>query len=337
MDDLQFGTRNKRGDWAPSQRLVHAPWTWPPEPARIARWIGGYVWPWNLLFLLSALAWWAFVVPDAATMRALSAGWPLRLLAANEAGILLFFGAFELRYYVRRVQGQRFKFNGKFPSDQRSNVFWFERQDIDNFLRCLLIGIPFGTAIEVLLLWAFANGSAPQVSWDGHAAWIVLLVLLVPLVHELHFFVIHRALHLGPLYRWVHSVHHNSVNPSPWSSLAMHPVELFLYFGVAFWALAVPSHPFLVVYFFHLAGFGAVVGHIGFDKLEITERTAQDSHAYAHYLHHKHFDVNYCDNGVLPLDVWFGTWHDGSADGERRMQERFRRKRERLNARSGAS
>jgi hypothetical protein len=27
-----------------------------------------------------------------------------------------------------------------------------------------------------------------------------------------------------------------------------------------------------------------------------------------------------------------GTWHDGSKEGEARMQERFKRKRERLNA-----
>jgi sterol desaturase/sphingolipid hydroxylase (fatty acid hydroxylase superfamily) len=216
-------------------------------------------------------------------------------------------------------------------------VFWFKRQDIDNFLRSFALGVPIGTAIEALLLWAFANGTAAQVGWQDHAAWLVGLTLLVPFVHELHFYVVHRALHTGALYRWVHSVHHNSVNPSPWSSLSMHPAELILYFGVAFWALAVPSHPFLVVYFINLAGFGAVVGHIGFDRLEIAEGVAPHSHAYAHYLHHKNFDVNYCDNGQLPLDVWFGTWHDGSPEGERAMQERFKRKRARLNARSDAS
>ena len=32
MDDLQFGTRNKRGDWAPNGRLEIAPfWAWPPS------------------------------------------------------------------------------------------------------------------------------------------------------------------------------------------------------------------------------------------------------------------------------------------------------------------
>ncbi|WP_426035713.1 hypothetical protein [Cypionkella sp. TWP1-2-1b2] len=56
-----------------------------------------------------------------------------------------------------------------------------------------------------------------------------------------------------------------------------------------------------------------------------------DSHAYAHYLHHKYFEVNYSD-GMVPFDQWFGTWHDGSADGEARMEARFQRTRAKANA-----
>jgi sterol desaturase/sphingolipid hydroxylase (fatty acid hydroxylase superfamily) len=64
---------------------------------------------------------------------------------------------------------------------------------------------------------------------------------------------------------------------------------------------------------------------VGEDKLV-------DSHAYAHYLHHKYFEVNYGD-ALIPLDKWFGTWHDGSSEGEVRMQERYRRRKEKLAAR----
>lgn len=333
MDDLQFGSRNKRGDWAPAQRLELAPfWTFPPSLAKFAPWVKGYLWPWNLSFLALAALWWTLFVPGVDTLRTLSAGWVLGLLAANAVGIFCLYGAIEWRYYVKRVQDRRFKYTGRFPSEQPSDVFWFASQNVDNFLRSFLIGVPTGTAIEVLLLWAFANGHATALTWADHPAALVAWVLLVPVIHELHFFVIHRAIHWGPLYRWVHSVHHNSVNPSPWSSLSMHPVEAAAYFGVALWVLVLPSHPFVAVYFFTVAGFGAVVGHIGFDRLELGEHHAPASHAYAHYLHHRHFEVNYSDNGVLPLDQWFGSWHDGSPEGERRMQERFRKKRDRLNA-----
>jgi sterol desaturase/sphingolipid hydroxylase (fatty acid hydroxylase superfamily) len=333
MDDLQFGSRNKRGDWAPAQVLELAPfWSFRPAPAKLVGWVKGYVWPWNLLFLATTALWWALFVPETETLRTLSAGWVLTLLAANWIGIFCLYGGVELRYYVRRVQDRRFKYNGKFPAEQASDVFWFKSQNLDNFLRSFLVSVPIGTAIEVLLLWAFASGHATTLSWADHPAALVAWVLLVPLIHELHFFIIHRAIHWGPLYRWVHSVHHNSVNPSPWSSLSMHPVEATAYFGVALWVLALPSHPFVAVYFVTLAGFGAIVGHIGFDRLELGAARAPQSHAYAHYLHHKYFEVNYCDNGVLPLDQWFGSWHDGSPEGERLMQARFKKKRERLNA-----
>lgn len=333
MDDLQFGTRNKRGDWVPAQRLGLAPfWQWPMSVGKIIGWFFTYLWPWNLIILATVLLWWHYVIPDMQTMRTLDWGWTVKLLVANWIGVFLFFGFFELRYYRLRRQERRFKYNNKFPSEQPSDVFWFRSQNIDNFIRSLFVSVPIGTAIEAGVLWAFANGLTPMVEWRDHPVYLALLVLIVPMVQELHFFVIHRAIHWGPLYKWVHSVHHNSVNPSPWSSLSMHPVEATVYFAVALWTLAIPSNPFLVVCFFHIAGFSAAVGHLGFDRIEITDDVAAKSHAYAHYLHHKYFEVNYCDNGIFPLDKWFGSWHDGSPEGERLMQERFARKKARLNA-----
>ena len=98
----------------------------------------------------------------------------------------------------------------------------------------------------------------------------------------------------------------------------------------------IPSNPMIALYQLHFAGFGAIPGHIGFDKVELTEERTMDSHAYIHYLHHKYFEVNYCDDGVLPWDKWFGTWHDGTRQADDRMKERFRRKRERTNRRTAA-
>ena len=108
----------------------------------------------------------------------------------------------------------------------------------------------------------------------------------------------------------------------------------FLYHAVAFWHLIIPSNPIIALFQLHIAGFGAVNGHIGFDKLEITEGKALDSHAYAHYLHHKYFEVNYGGDGLIPLDKWFGYWHDGSKEGEALMNARFEKKKARMNAKA---
>jgi sterol desaturase/sphingolipid hydroxylase (fatty acid hydroxylase superfamily) len=116
----------------------------------------------------------------------------------------------------------------------------------------------------------------------------------------------------------------------------MHPVEALLYHAVALWHLVIPSNPIVALFQLHVAGFGALNGHIGFDKLELTGEAALDSHAWAHYLHHKYFEVNYGGDGLLPLDRWFGTLHDGTKDGDALMQARFEQKRARLNAKAAA-
>ena len=75
----------------------------------------------------------------------------------------------------------------------------------------------------------------------------------------------------------------------------MHPVEHLFYFATILYHLVIPSNPVIALYQLHYAGFGAVPGHVGFDKIELTKSTAIDSHAYIHYLHHKYFECNYAD------------------------------------------
>ena len=333
MDDMEFGTRNKRGDWAPKEPLqIASSWAAPFSLVKFLKFIPGYLFPWNAFHMVTALLYWFYVVPSVETLQTLSWTWALWLYAVNAAAIFVMYGAVELFWYVKRKQGTRFKYNGKFPSDQPSDVFWFKSQNIDNFLRSFFISIPLWTVVEVIFLYAFAKGLVPWLSWSDNPLYLAALVLLVPVIHEVHFFCIHRLIHTDFLYKHVHSVHHNSVNPSPWSSLSMHPVEGFLYHAVALWHLVIPSNPIVAMFQLHVAGFGAINGHIGFDKLEITEGTPLDSHAYAHYLHHKYFEVNYGGDGLIPLDKWFGSWHDGTKEAEARMDARFEAKKARANA-----
>ncbi len=331
MDELKFGTRDKRGNYSPAEPAGTAPlFVFPPQPLALLKWLPSYFLPYNALFFVSALVWWNWIVPPVAVLQVLGWGWVLRLFAVNALAVFLWYFAFELHLYIRRAQGNRFKYNGKFPADAPSDVFWFKSQNLDNFLRGFLSGVPIWTGLQVLMLWSFANGYAPWLAFADHPVWLVFLCLIVPVIHEFHFFCIHRLIHTPFLYRWVHSVHHNSVNPSPWSSLSMHPVEHLLYFATVLYHLILPSHPLIALYQLHFAGFGAVPGHVGFDKVEVTDERAIDTHAYIHYLHHKYFEVNYGD-GLIPIDRWMGTFHDGSSTGDERMKERHRRKKERLN------
>jgi sterol desaturase/sphingolipid hydroxylase (fatty acid hydroxylase superfamily) len=336
MDDLTYGKRNKRGDWAPFGRIEIAPiWAFPPKLIAVLKWLPHYIFPWPMIWAASAVAYWHFVVPSPDVMQTLAWGWVLKLFLVNCVAVFLFYGAIEFLLYVKRRQGNRFKYNGKFPTDAPNDAFLFKNQNAEGVIRTFGTGVPIWTAYEVLILWAYTNGYVPWLTWADNFWYLLALVLLTPVWQETHFFIIHRLIHWAPLYKWIHSVHHNSVNPSPWSSLSMHPVEQLLYFSSALIHLVIPSNPILAIFQLHQSGFGAVVGHIGFDKIEVNEKQALDSHAYTHYLHHKFFEVNYGD-GLVPFDKLFGTWHDGTPEAEARMEARFQKKIERMNRKTTA-
>lgn len=329
MNDLDHGTRDKRGNWTPNEPLEVGPLLdFPWSPIKVLKWLPSYFLPWNVLFMGLAAIFWVWMTPARDTLQTLQLNWIAWLFLRNSALILVLYGALELRLYVRRKQGNHFKYNAKFPADHPSDVFMFKSQALDNLLRSFGTGLPIWTAYEVVMLWSWANGFGPWTLFGESFWWLIALGLVLPLFHEVHFFCIHRLIHIPVLYKWVHSVHHNSINPSPWSSLSMHPIEHLLYWSGTLIHLVVPSHPLLVLYHLQISGTGAVIGHIGFDKVEVDDDRAVETHAFAHYLHHKYFEVNYAD-GMLPLDKWFGTWHDGTKNGDELMKARFKKKKAR--------
>ena len=60
-------------------------------------------------------------------------------------------------------------------------------------------------------------------------------------------------------------------------------------------------------------------GHHGFEGPLFNGKLQTGS--YFHYLHHRYFTVNYGVESV-PLDKWFGSFHDGSPEAHAAMVER---------------
>ncbi len=325
MDETLYGTRDRRGHYKPKALLKIAP-LYPPRWREIPAWLPSYFLPWNVVFAASAVLYWFLFIPPVETLQTFEPGWVLRLYLINVIAVALFYGAFEFRLYWIRAQGDRFKYNPRFPGDAKSRQFWFHNQNIDNILRTFLFGVSIWTLFGALTLWAWANTWGNWLTFADAPIYLAIVALLVSMIHQTHFYAIHRLIHTPWLYRHVHSIHHKAVNPSPWSSLAMHPAEHALYFASVFYHVLLPSHPLIALYQLHKAGFGAIPGHIGFDKMEIGKDGAMDLHAYGHYLHHKYFEVNYGD-GLVPLDKLFGTYHDGSEEAEARMRARLAKMR----------
>jgi len=87
MDDLKFGTPDKRGNWSPNQPLEIAPF-WMGKWDRMGRWIIAYLWPHNAIFMAVTLAYWVFVLPDWKVMKTFSWGWVLWIHAVQQRGHL---------------------------------------------------------------------------------------------------------------------------------------------------------------------------------------------------------------------------------------------------------
>lgn len=134
---------------------------------------------------------------------------------------------------------------------------------------------------------------------------------------EIHFYCAHRGMHpwfnreyglaegdIGAfLYRHVHSLHHKSYNPGPWSGLCMHPVEHLLYYSCATLPpLFFTLHPLQFLWCKFHADIAPVGGHDGMD--------APGGKGDFHWLHHAKFECNYGVPFPINLDLLFGTWAD---------------------------
>ena len=326
--DTAYGTRDRRGDWKPFDQIQYPPvFIWPAQPLKFAKFLLGYpgfILPWNLLYAAIGVVLWLYLSPSMQTMQNFASGWVFYLLVRNALIVFAFFGYFHLRLYIRKRQGNAFKFDGRWLA--RDNpAFLFRNQTIDNMIWTFASAVPVWTAYEVLMLWAFANHYIPYIRFAAHPVYFVLLMLLIPLWRDLHFYLAHRLLHCPLLYRLAHRLHHKNANPGPWSGLAMHPVEHVLYFSCVLIHWIVPSHPLHAIFNLVHTSLSPAPGHVGFDKLVLGKDHVVDTHSYAHYLHHKHYECNYAD-GVIPLDKWFGTFHDGSREAQEAMNRRFRRR-----------
>ncbi|MCA1378941.1 sterol desaturase family protein [Bradyrhizobium sp. IC4061] len=329
MDDTLYGTRDKRGNWTPNKRPKRSPiFVWPVQPKRLLRWLfgyPGYLWPWNALYFAISLVVWVYLTPSLETMREFSPGWISLILLRNAALTLLFYGGFHTVLYIQRRQEADFKYTAKWP-DTDNSTFLFGSQTAENVFWTMCSGVPVWTAYEVFIWWTFANGYISYVDFREQPVYFIAVMLLVPMWHSLHFYVVHRLIHIGPLYQLIHKVHHHNVNPGPWSGLSMHTFEHIVYFSGVLIHFLVPSHPLHAMFQLIYAALTPEYGHLGFDRIVIGDKKSIDTDSYFHHLHHKYFEVNY-GTQLIPLDEWFGTAHDGSPEADQAIYKRMKAKK----------
>ena len=309
-------------NYTPKLPLKPAPyWDWPSRPILIFLYLLKSWKPLNTrcLFLVTALVIWTWFTPDLDAARSLSLEWIWPILVRNFVLITFVAGGLHLILWMLKLQGDEFKYFLR-PMGRDIRAFFFQDQVLDN-MHWSFVAVCFMTFWECLMWWAYANGWAPMISFEMAPIWFVVLIVLIPIEAGLHFYALHRLLHVGKIYTWVHSWHHKNIQTGPWSGLAMHPVESFLLRADILLFLIIPAHPIHVLFLIMHSTLGAPTSHAGFEKVKIGSMAGVQVGDFFHQLHHRFFDCNY-GTDETPWDIWFGTFHDGTKEGNAKMSAR---------------
>ena len=326
MSEAAVGAKFSQGDTPPATPILAPPvFVWPPQPVALVRFLfgyPGYFLPLNILYMGLAVLTWFALTPALTRMATLQWDWIALVYGRNLGLTLLVYGGLHLRFYTRKSQGTRYMLNRREPTAQRRH-FLFGNQVRENMFWTAVSGVGIWTVYEVVTLWAFANHYIPMLNWEAHPVYFVLLFCAIPMLRDAHFYCIHRLLHCRLLYTSVHALHHKNVDIGPWSGMSMHPLEHVLYFSGVLLHWVLLSHPLHAIFHLQQTGLAPALGHVGFHKL-LTKRENVYSigQRYFHFLHHRYFECNYGGDGTVPLDRWFGSWHDGTPESHATMHAR---------------
>lgn len=158
----------------------------------------------------------------------------------------------------------------------------------------------------VLTIWMDRVGLATIV-WRPRWALLPLELLFLVIWNDIHFYVIHRALHTPWLYRKVHKVHHRSVTPTPWSTYSFHWVESTLLGSVMVTILWAVSLDVMAILLFPLVSLTLNnLGHMNHDLVPGKSTWHLLAASRRHALHHSHVRGNF--GFLFPvLDHLLGT------------------------------
>ena len=277
----------------------------------------------RFFILLTAIAIWTWFTPSLDRAVSFQFDWMFEVWLRNFILVSVVAGGLHLWFFTLRGQRDELRYDAR-PLAKNSKIFHFKNQVWDNMFWTLGSAVLVGTLWECLLLWAYANGYATMISFSQNPWLFIGLLMLIPIWSGFHFYWQHRLFHIDVLYKWVHSWHHKNVNTGPWSGHAMHPLEhVVLYSDVAIYFLVV-SHPIHMIFNLLLHTIAGPTSHCGYDKLKLSDSFKVQLGDFMHQLHHRFIDCNY-GTYETPWDKVFGTFHDGTPEGDKRINE-LRRK-----------
>ncbi len=186
-------------------------------------------------------------------------------------------------------------------------------------LKCSLITRMFVALFTVGLILLAAgsdtNYTMIYMEFDEYGwGYFIGSILLVMVLHDAYFYWTHRLMHHKRVYKYVHRVHHKSINPTPFASFSFHPSETFLEtMFVPLIIFVIPVHPIAIVTYSSILFLYNVYAHSGFEFMPKwwvrNPVTKYFNTPTNHNQHHGKFNYNY---GLYFnwWDRWMGTHYE---------------------------
>jgi len=211
---------------------------------------------------------------------------------------LLFAGTIFLFFYVwKKRKYWYFKIQQRFPDNKH-----IIREIKYSFFTVIIFGV-----VILPVMWASKERLTLvyyPVSKYGYGYYVFSILLMIAL-HDTYYYWTHRLLHWKKIFRYVHKIHHLSLNPTPFSAYALHPVEALIDVSIIpIIVFTIPYHISAVTIFSAYTLGMNVSGHLGFEFFPsgFTRHKIFKWHNTAthHNMHHRYVKYNF--------SIYFNFW-----------------------------
>jgi lathosterol oxidase len=221
---------------------------------------------------------------------------------------IAFAGTFFMFFYVWKKRKYWYlKIQQKYPD--KKHIF---REVKYSFFTVIIFGL-----VIFPVMWASAHRLTLvyyPIDKYGYVYYIFSILLMIAL-HDTYYYWTHRLLHWKKIFRYVHKTHHLSLNPTPFSAYALHPVEALLDVSIIpIIVFTIPYHISAVTIFSAYTLGMNVLGHLGFEffptgftRHKLFKWHNTPTH---HNMHHRYVKYNFS----IYFNFWdrvMGTNHPG--------------------------
>ncbi len=226
---------------------------------------------------------------------------------------LLFAGPLFLVFYVWKKRDLfKYKIQQKYPENK--HIF---REMGYSFLSLSI----FALVATLLFILRKHGYTKIYTNFSDHSVgYFIFSVIAFILIHDTYFYWGHRFMHWKKVYRYVHKVHHLSIDPTPWAAFAFHPLEALVEVGILpLMVFLMPIHPYAILVWVLYQSAMNVMGHLGFEMFPsgfaggaVSKWHNTSTH---HNMHHKYVNCNY--------GLYYNFWDRILGTNHARYEEEF--------------